>query len=321
MIPVAKNLDLDTVKYPLVMVQEYGLNIFRIASTVALSLKKIENARTLLKTKVMKVSKDRENNRFKIAYSSDKLVKEEEFDFLINAAGFRSGDIDDMLGLHRERLVEFKAAYVSKWESCDAIWPEIIFHGKRGTPKGMAQFTPYPNGYFQLHGMTNDITLFDDGLVTSSGESAQPKLNKKFINKIDKSWKFSDVKKRTKLAIEHVSKFIPAFSEGEISSKPLYGAQQIPGKDATLRASDVSFVGNYARCEIVKASSVLSMADDITRELIKLGYLEASYAGAREFKHMKSVEPQSIVEYSEVLCLQREYPLSLAHINSSRKNN
>ena len=321
MIPVAKNLDLDTVKYPLVMVQEYGLNIFRIASTLALSLEKIPNAKTLVNTKVKNITKNSVSKSFKIEYSSKEYRKEEEFDFLINAAGFRSGDIDDMLNFKRDRLVEFKAAYVTKWESCDTLWPEIIFHGKRGTPKGMAQFTPYPNGYFQLHGMTNDITLFEDGLVKSSSKSAQPKLDNRFIQKIDKSWKFSDVKRRTALAIEHVANFIPGFKEGEMSSKPLYGAQQIPGKDATLRASDVSFVEeNYARCEIVKASSVLSMADDITKELIKLGYLDSSLKGYRDFKNMRSIKTQKIAAYSEVLCLQREYPRELAHISSTRAN-
>ncbi len=32
----------------------------------------------------------------------------------------------------------------------DAQWPEVIFHGERGTPNGMAQLTPYPDGFFQL---------------------------------------------------------------------------------------------------------------------------------------------------------------------------
>ncbi|EDQ02061.1 hypothetical protein [Shewanella benthica] len=41
------------------------------------------------------------------------------------------------------------------------------FYGERGTPQGMAQLTPYPDGYFQLHGMTQDITPFNNGLVAS----------------------------------------------------------------------------------------------------------------------------------------------------------
>ncbi len=36
--------------------------------------------------------------------------------------------------------------------------------------------------------MTQDITLFDQGLVSSSANSAQPQLPAKFIEKIDKQW-------------------------------------------------------------------------------------------------------------------------------------
>jgi len=317
MIPVAHYIDMDKVKYPLVMVQEYGLNIFRIASTLSLSLIKYENTKVYTQTRVSNVKKSKEKNNWRISYIKDGLENYEEFDFFINAAGFKSGEIDDMLGYSRDRLVEFKAAYVTKWESCDTLWPEVIFHGERGTPQGMAQFTPYPDGYFQLHGMTNTITLFDDGLVKSTKESAQPKLDQRFIDKIDKSWKFSDVKKRTKLAIGHVANFIPEFEEGEMSSKPLYGAQQIPGEDATLRASDVSFVDStYARCEIVKASSVLSMADDIFRQLISLGYLNSTLGIPRSFKTMSSISEAEVEEFAKKLCLQRDYPTALAYTNT-----
>ncbi len=317
MIPVAKNLDLDKLKYPLVMVQEYGLNVFRIAATVALSLEKINNVKVLTRTRVENVRKNASSKSWILEYEDANATREEEFDFLINAAGFRSGEIDNMLEFKRDRLVEFKAAYVTKWERCEAIWPEIIFHGTRGTPKGMAQFTPYPGGYFQVHGMSNDITLFNDGLVESSKSDAQPKLDERFIEKIEKNWKLSDVKERTELAIERVSNFIPAFAQGEATSKPLYGAQQIPGKDAGLRASDVSFVEEtYARCEIVKASSVLSMADEITNQLVKLGYADASLCGARDFKNMSEVTQDAVEKRSERLCVDRGYPFSLSRINS-----
>jgi len=73
-----------------------------------------------------------------------------------------------MLHLKRERFVEFKAVYVTKSNFDSTKWPEIIFFGKRGTPQGMAQFTPYADGYFQLHGMTQEITLFENGLVKTS---------------------------------------------------------------------------------------------------------------------------------------------------------
>ena len=315
MIPVIKNIDLERVKFPLIIVQEYGLNIFRLAASVTLALESISNAQVLLSALVTDIV--REENSYTVKYKQDEIVKEEKFDYLINAAGFKSGEIDDMLGFRRERFVEFKAAYVTKWKS-DDVWPEVIFYGERGTPRGMAQFTPYPDGYFQLHGMTEDITLFKDGLVKSELLSAQPKLDEKYVNKIYKGWSKSDIDKRSSLAIKHLAQFIPSFKDATIASKPLFGAQQIPGEDASLRAADVSFEGDrYARCEIVKASSVLGMADAITKKLIGLGFVDSSLYGSRGFTNIKSFADENITNLAQDLCLQRDYPKSLAIRNNS----
>ncbi len=314
MIPVSKNIDLQRVKFPLIIVQEYGLNIFRLASTVSLALQKRENCKVLLEHKVVNIQE--ESKKWRVESKNRLTTNSQEFDFVINSAGFRSGKLDDMLGYPRERFVEFKAAYVSKWEECDTVWPEVIFFGERGTPQGMAQFTPYPNGYFQLHGMTKDITLFEDGLVKSSKTSAQPQLKTKFIEKIDKAWNPTDIKSRSQLAIGHLAQYIPAFKSAKVVSKPLYGAQQIPGRDEDRRTADVSFEGErYARCEIVKASSVLTMADSITQQLISLGYIDKSLYGKREFKTLAEVDEESISSYAQSLCITRNYPVSLAKRN------
>jgi glycine/D-amino acid oxidase-like deaminating enzyme len=316
MIPVAKNIEVDKIKYPLIIVQEYGLNVFRISASVTLGLEKLSNVSIKNETKVTNIKKY--ENGFEITYNSNANENTEHFDYLINAAGFRSGEIDDMLGIKRDRLVEFKAAYVTKCEKYNALWPEVIFHGKRGTPQGMAQFTPYPNGYFQLHGMTKEITLFDDGLVRSNALSSQPKLDEKFIKKIDQGWCFTVTQSRTQAAIEYLAQYIPAFKDAKVASKPLYGAQQIPGDDADLRASEVSFEGDrYARCEIVKASSILTMADEIVKRLIKLGFVDAHYLGKRDFTTAQQLKKLSIDNYAELICKMREYPSSLAFVNNS----
>ncbi|MEA3370456.1 MAG: FAD-dependent oxidoreductase [Campylobacterota bacterium] len=315
MIPVAKNIDLERVKFPLIIVQEYGLNIFRLAASVTLSLESISNAEVLTNSLVTKITEDDE--RYLLEYQQSGVLKREKFDYLINAAGFKSGEIDDMLAIKRDRFVEFKAAYVTKWQS-EVTWPEVIFYGERGTPNGMAQFTPYPDGYVQLHGMTEDITLFKDGLVRSHKLSSQPQLNQKYVNKIYKGWKKADIDKRSSLAIEHISQFIPAFKKANVASKPLFGAQQIPGGDATLRAADVSFEGDkYARCEIVKASSVLAMADAITKRLIELGFLEKELYGRRDFETSRVFTEEKVTKFAQELCLQRDYPKSLASRNNS----
>ncbi len=311
MIPVVKNIDLNRVQFPLILVQEYGLNMFRLASTATLLLEKKENCKIMLKHEVTALNKSGE--RCLLTYKHNGETKEESFDFLINAAWFRTGTLDDMLGFKRKRFVEFKAAYVTQCDTSD-IWPEVVFLGERGTPKGMAQFTPYPSGFFQLHGMTKSITLFEEGLVKSSTLSAYPKLKTKFMDKIEKAWKPADVQKRSQLAIDHLAYYIPAFTKANIVSKPLYGAQQIPGDDDTLRAADVSFENErYARCEIVKASSVLSMADAITKQLINLRYVDKSLYGKRDFNTMRTLDETEITKQAETLCRNRDYPTALAH--------
>lgn len=320
LIPIAHYVDLDQLKFPIILVQEYGLNLFRLGASAQLALRKIENCLLLTDTTVTAIQSS--GDRWKIDYQHDDINDCAEFDYLINAAGFRSGLVDDMLGFERQRFVEFKAAYVTKWPACNTIWPEVIFFGERGTPNGMAQFTPYPDGYFQLHGMTQSITLFDNGLVESSKQSAQPQLNDAFINKIDKGWPAEEITLRSQNAIDHLRRFIPQFSSSAtVSAKPLFGAQQIPGESAELRAAGVSFVGKtYARCEIVKASSALSVADEIIKQLVALGYLNKSVLGARDFNITSSISDAEIEEYAQYICKLRDYPISLASCNISKQD-
>ena len=313
MIPVAKNIDLDKVQFPLVMVQEYGLNLFRLGSGITLALNALPNCQLLLNTKVTNISANKSRDGWYINYKSEAEDKQEHFDFLINAAGFRTGQVDDMLKFQRERLVEFKAAYVSQWKENEEVWPEIVFYGERGTPQGMAQFTPYPGGYFQLHGMTKAITLFDNGLVRSSQNSAQPKLDKSFLKRIEQKWSFSEVDNRTQAAIKHIAQYIPSFKNAKVASKPLFGAQQIPGDDASLRAANVSFENqHYARCEIVKVSSVLSMSDAITKRLIELAYLDPHCYKTRNLSHLQTLDEQKIKKEAQKLSIARDYPLAIA---------
>jgi glycine/D-amino acid oxidase-like deaminating enzyme len=318
MIPVVQTIDLERVKFPLIIVQEYGLNLFRLSASVTLSLQNLSNTQTLLQTTVTDVQ--HVGDQWAITYENDDHVNVQQFDYLINAAGFKTDEIDDMLGFKRQRFVEFKAAYVTKWDEGEATtWPEIIFHGKRGTPAGMGQFTPYVDGYFQLHGMTNGITLFDQGLVQSTLKSAQPQLTSPFIQKLDHDWTSLEVEERTDRAIDHLAQYIPTFSSAKMASKPLFGAQQIPGDDQELRAADVSFEGErYARCEVVKASSVLDMIDAVMRELVGLGFVHASLIGKRSFED-KTVHSSKVLEQAEELCEERGYPLALASITTPKK--
>ncbi len=311
MISASKFLDLDSINYPVILVQEYGLNLFRLSSLVSLGLDRLESVKILKNSVVTNVSF--ESNIWQVEHKNKNEIKKEEFNYLINAAGFRTGVIDDMIGVECKKMVEFKAAYVTKWSQQEkTIFPEIIFHGKRGTPKGMGQFTPYPNGHFQLHGMTEEITLYKDGLVKSS-RSCQPKLSQDFINKIEKSWDSDEVELRTKRAIKHISRYIPSFIEAKTASKPLYGAQQIPGDDPTLRVAEVAFpTKRYARCEIVKVSSVFDMADEILKDLKREKLILNKIQKVEDFKILKEINEQDIANLAKKIAISRGYPNSLS---------
>ncbi len=88
-----------------------------------------------------------------------------------------------------------------------------------GPPNGMAQLTPYPDGFFQLHGMTEDITLFRQGLASSTTKSAQPELGSSFIRKLKHGWTNSDIDTRTDRAIKHMAQFVPAYHTASIGGK------------------------------------------------------------------------------------------------------
>jgi hypothetical protein len=315
MIPVAKNIDLDKVQFPLIMVQEYGLNLFRLAAGTALTLEKLETVTLHMNSIVHNVQKNYDLDGWDISFVQNDKSQTEHFDYLINAAGFRTGKIDDLLGAPCKAMVEFKAAYVSQWDDHnDSKFPEIIFHGERGTPQGMGQFTPYPHGYFQLHGMTKKITLYEDGLVANTMLSCQPKLGQDFIEKIENNWTREETAERTNAAIKHLSQFIPSFTTAHVGSKPLFGAQQIPGDDPTLRVAEVSFPRDrYARCEIVKVSSVLDMIDAIAKKFIELGYIDADVLGKRVFNAQRTLDEDTLKKRAEMLAKKRDYPASLAN--------
>ena len=279
LIAFAQQVDLARLQFPVLLVQEYGLSAFRFAAIASLAIEKLPSCHLQTNQQVVAISQTANGEGWQVVTQDRQsdVIAHNHYDYVINACGFKSGEIDDMLSAKRQRMVEFKAAYVAHWQQCQGLWPEVVFYGERGTPQGMAQLTPYPDGYFQLHGMTQDITLFDQGLVASCQQSAQPKLADKFIEKIDKHWPEQLVNHRTLGSIEHLAQFIPAFSSAETAAAPLFGAQQIPGNDPELRAADVSFHGeNYARAEIVKASSALAAADAILANLVTAGLISST---------------------------------------------
>jgi len=321
MVAFAQQVDLDKLKFPVLLVQEYGWSAFRLAAIATLASEKLPHCHLKLNSKVVDIQQQASDGKWRINYKKhdDNSEKQADFDYVINACGFKSGEIDDMLQAKRQRMVEFKAAYVAHWPQCKGLWPEVVFYGERGTPNGMAQLTPYPNGYFQLHGMTPDITLFEKGLVASGEYSAQPLLPSRFIKKLAQQWPKQLVNDRTLGSIEHLAQYFTHFSQASVAAKPLFGAQQIPGDDASLRTADVSFYGkHYARTEIVKASSALAAADVILQNLLDVGLVSSAQVGKHLHSHYFPVTMQctaaEVTDKAIMFARQREYPEALANI-------
>ena len=335
MIPVAKYLDLNKVKFPLIVVQEYGWNIFRLAASAQLALEEYNHARVFTDTQVEQVmpvdcencsNADHHVTKWRIDYQQAHASQTEsvEVDYLVNACGFRTGVIDDMVGVKVTRMVEFKSSYITHWDDAGGQIPEIIVYGNRGTPEGMAQLTPYPDGYFQIHGMSKAITLFNDGLVASDKGSAQPKLPQQYVHYIEDGWDKAPLQARSQQAIEYVAEFVPTFHSARTIGNALYGGQQIPGKDDTLRVADVSLYSNirYARAENVKASSTLIAADQIVHELTQIGLVANDTAEnrsryAHEWTYLVHNDSTAVDNVARELAEERGFPQAMAGVNRS----
>lgn len=322
LIPVAKNIDLDQFKLPVIVVQEYGLSAFRIAASASLALDRLDNCQVRTNTRVTSIEKQ-QGEGWTISYQSsaqsgespaenDRASQTVAVDYLVNACGYRTGTLDDMAGFKRQRMVEFKAAYLTHWPDSQGQWPEVVFYGERGTPGGMAQLTPYPDGYFIIHGMTQDITLFKGGLAASCEQSAQPRLPSELETKITTRWDQQALDDRTRRSIRHVAQFLPRFKTARVGGSAMYGAQQIPGRDPSLRAADVSFAScRYARSEIVKSSSALSVANRIAEKLCEEQLVNIS-AEKRIPTTSAELDRQQVLDLAEQIAAARDYPVALA---------
>ncbi|WP_227429862.1 FAD-dependent oxidoreductase [Psychrobacter sp. I-STPA6b] len=335
----SRYLDLDTLKFPIIAVQEYGWNIFRLSASTQLALSSEQSVTVLTNTVVTTVkpiqpitSDNRASmKQWEIHYQTQQQKETApnqnthsmsvNVDYLINACGFQTGEIDDMVGIHTERMVEFKASYIAQWQEADGALPEIIIHGQRGTPQGMAQLTPYPNGYYQIHAMSDDITLFADGLVKSTINSAQPQLNPTYLHYIQHGWDKQALLNRSQKAIQFVSEFVPKFAQALPANHALYGGQQIPGEDDTLRVADIRSYRNqhYIRAENVKASSTLTVADEVIKELQALGLLnidrlDDTIRQHHQWRYLQHHNKADIDILATVVAKQRKFPEAMAQV-------
>lgn len=318
MVNAVKLIDYSKLKMPVVLVQEYGWNLFRLGAQAQLALEKANKCTLKLDTKVETVI-DVSNQD--LGYNWEIHTKETIFKvkYLVNSCGFRTGKFDECLHLDVERLIEFKAAYVSKWQPIPGLIPELIFHGKRGTSHGMAQLTPYFDNYYQIHGMTENITLFKNGLVKTKGSHPQPEFDEDIERKLKYGWKESEIKTRTESSIDYIAKFVPSFESATVGGPPLYGAQQIMGDDVNLRVGEVSFPSKfYARSEIIKASSALTVANQIIDKMNEVNIISVSEKSNNN-SLLNSVSKNDIDKLASELADKRGYPKALSRLVIERE--
>lgn len=309
-----KVADTDKLKMPLVLVQEYGWNLFRLAAQAQLALQKTEKSHLLLDTEIVNINDVRKTE---LAYNWEVCTRDKTYKvkYFVNSSGFKTGVFDESLHLEVERWVEFKAAYISKWTPQKGLIPEMIFHGERGTPHGMAQLTPYAEDFYQIHGMTMDITLFQNGLVKTKGHDAQPEFASDIKEKLQQGWRSHEIDERTNNSIAYVAKFVPSFETAVAGGPPLFGAQQIPGDDPDLRVGEVSFPCKfYARSEIIKASSALTVAHQILDKINEVDLIPVAFSKTSSNPIVQAVSTAEIDQEAAKLAKQRGYPEEMSQL-------
>lgn len=314
-----KLVDYKQLKMPVLLVQEFGWNLFRLGAQAQLALNKTDKCTLKLNTEVDNI-KDVRNQDLGYNWELHTADAVYKVDYLVNSCGFRTGKFDDCLHLDIERLVEFKAAYVSKWQPIEGLIPELIFHGERGTPHGMAQLTPYCDDYYQIHGMTEEITLFKNGLVKAKDHASQPEFDEDIRKKLDAGWDKDEIKNRTENSIKYIAEFVPSFETATVGGPPLYGAQQITGDDVNLRVGEVSFpTESYARSEIIKASSALTVANQIIDKMLKDKIISSLPEKPLENSLLDSVSKDEIDKMASEFAEVRGYPTALSRLVIERK--
>lgn len=314
-----KLIDHKKLKTPVYLVQEYGWNLFRLGAQAQLALNKTEKCNLKTNTNVTNIKDVRNKN---LDYNWEITTKDTVYkvNYLVNSCGFKTGKFDEFLHLDAKRLIEFKAAYVSKWMPISGLIPELIFHGERGTPNGMVQLTPYCEDYYQIHGMTEHITLFKNGLIQSKSNEPQPEFNDDINQKLDHGWKKNEIETRTENAIKLVTKFVPTFKSATTGGIPFYGAQQIHGDNPNLRVGEVSFpYKTYARSEIIKASSALTVANKITHKIQEEKIIPLIPKSINRNSLLDSISKHEIDKLASKLAIQRGYPEALSRLVIEKK--
>ena len=100
----------------------------------------------------------------------------------------------------------------------------------------------------------------------------------------------------------------------------MFGAQQIPGDDVNLRVGEVSFPTQlYARSEIIKASSALTVANQIIDKMLEEKVISSIPERAFGNSILDSVSKDEIDKLASDFAEVRGYPKALSRLVIERK--
>lgn len=269
-------VDLNSIQYPVVSVNEPGVAMVRVGAVLELSLADYErhgSVKVLRETTVESVRKTESGTYAVSTCTLHGSTQHHTFDYLVNSAGGNGPEIDALVaGLPTSlALAEVKAAYVVNVPVNENLsgesMPEIALLGTRGTPHGMVQITPYGNSTYQLHAMTKDATLFPGGL---SACNPTPTFDAPVQKIVDTGFDTETLQGRSLASARHASQVLPIFSTATSADIPLWGVQVIAGDNAENRSGEAEFpMHRYAKLVIVKGISAVVAAELVIADIIK----------------------------------------------------
>ena len=104
MINAVKLIDIEKLKTPVFMVQEYGWNMFRTAAQAQLALNNTNICELKTNTPVTKINDVRNK---KLGYNWEIYTENEIYKvhYLVNSSGYMTGKIEEPLMINNERLI------------------------------------------------------------------------------------------------------------------------------------------------------------------------------------------------------------------------
>eukprot|EP00487_Bulimina_marginata_P001564 TRINITY_DN13534_c0_g1_i1.p1 TRINITY_DN13534_c0_g1~~TRINITY_DN13534_c0_g1_i1.p1 ORF type:complete len:133 (-),score=16.55 TRINITY_DN13534_c0_g1_i1:143-505(-) len=116
------------------------MSAFRFAAIASLAIEHLPSCQLKTNQQVVNISSSETASGWEITTQGlqSQLSQVQKFDYVINACGFKTGEIDDMIQAKRQRMVEFKALMSHTRPECPRFMGlKFVFYGVvEGTPQG-----------------------------------------------------------------------------------------------------------------------------------------------------------------------------------------